>query len=310
MTGLSTRSLLNVVLVAIVAGLVLLVVYEPGIEVPPEPERLTDLDSVAIRQLRMERPDQPEMRFEKRADTWYMLEPYQLPANNLRVGAVPDIVEAPSHAQLSVTELALDRFSLDPPNASLFLGDVRIDFGGSEQLSAMRYVRLGDTVHLITDRFYHHLLTAPAGLVDHRLLGPHAEPVEITLPEHRLTLADGIWTVAPELPEMTADAPVRLAEAWRHAQAIEVTALQNQDAEQRVSIRLKGQTQPLRYLVSTAEHGVIFARPDAGVQYHLTESSAEPLLRIGAPISGAEDGDGNGPPPTTPGQGSAAAPGN
>ncbi len=292
MTGLSTRTLLNVVLVAIVAGLVLLVLYEPGIEAPPEPERLTDLKSVAVRQLRMKRPGQPEMRFEKRAGTWHMLEPYQLPANDLRVGVVPDIVEAPSYAQLSVTELTLDRFSLDPPNASLFLGDVRIDFGGSEQLSAMRYVRLNDTVHLITDRFYHHLLSAPAGLVDHRLLGPDAEPVEITLPEHRLTLADGTWTVVPELPEMTADAPVRLAEAWRHAQAIEVTALEPKKGEQSVSIRLRGQTEPLRYLVSAAEHAVIFARPDAGVQYHLTEASAAPLLRIDAPAAGEQE---NGP---------------
>lgn len=294
MTGVSTRTLLNVVLVAVVFVLVLLALYEPGIQVAPEPERLTDLEPAAVQRLRMQRPDQPEMRFEKRAGTWYMLEPYRLPANNLRVGAVPDIVEAPSQAQFPVTSLALERFSLDPPNASLFLDDVRIDFGGSEQLNAMRYVRLGDTVHLITDRFYHHLLTAPASLVDHRLLGPDAEPVEIVLQEHRLILADGTWAVTPEIPEMMADAPVRLAEAWRNAQAIEVTALQTEKGEQSVSVRLRGQAQPLRYLVSTTEHAVVFARPDAGVEYHLTEASAEALLSVDAASPDAEDSEEGG----------------
>lgn len=290
------RTLLNVVFVAVVVGLVLLAVYEPGIEIPPEPERLTDLKPAAVQHLRMQRPSQPGLRFEKRAGAWYMLEPYQLPANSLRIGSVPNIVEATSHTQLPVTGLDLERFSLDPPNASLFLDDIRVDFGGFEQLSARRYVRLGDTVHLITDRFYHHLLTTPASLVDHRLLGPDAEPVEIVLPEHRLVLADGIWTVTPEIPEMTADAPLRLAAAWRGAQAIEVTSSDTEKGEQSVSIRLRGQTQPLRYLISAAEDAVVFARPDAGVQYHLTGASAEALLRIDTASPDAEDSDENGAP--------------
>ena len=293
---MSTRTVLNVVMVAVVAGLLLLTIYEPGIAPPAEPVPLTDLEPSAIRRLEMQRPGQPKARFEKRAGVWHMLEPYQLPANHLRIGSVPDIAQATSHARYPVAGLALDRFSLDPPNASLFLDDLRVDFGGSEQLSAMRYVRVDDTVHLITDRFYHHLLTAPANHVDHRLLGPDAEPVEILLPEHRLVLTDGNWTVTPEIPHMTADAPVRLVEAWRQTQAMEVTALQTEEGEQSVSVRLSGQTQPLRYLVSAAEHGMVFARPDAGVQYHLTEGSARPLLRIGAGSSDVETGQGNGTP--------------
>ncbi len=303
---MGTRTLLNVALVAIVLVLVILAVYEPGIEVTPEPPRLTDLKPGAVQHLRMQRPDHPEMRFERRAGTWHMLAPYQLPANNLRLEAVPEILEAASHAQFPARDLALERFSLDPPNASLFLDQLRIDFGGSEQLSARRYVRLGDTVHLITDRFYHHLLTAPAGLVDHRLLGPGAQPVEIMLEKHRLALSNGTWAVTPEIPQMTADAPARLAEAWRNAQAIEVTALKTKKGERSVSVRLKGQTEPLRYVISAAEHGVVFARPDAGVQYHLTEASAEPLLSINAAGTEAPDDHERADQTPEPGESPAA----
>ncbi|MDJ0862684.1 MAG: DUF4340 domain-containing protein [Gammaproteobacteria bacterium] len=302
------RTLLNLALVAVVTALILLAVYEPGIQAPEEPERLTGKQATTVQRLRMQRPDQPDMRFEKRAAAWHMLEPYQLPANSLRVGAIPDIVEAASQAQFPAESLALERFSLDPPNASLFVDDIRIDFGGSEQLNAMRYVLLGDTVHLINDRFYHHLLSTAASLVDHRLLEPDAQPVEIVLQTHRLTLANGTWTVVPEMPQMSADAPVRVVEAWRNAQAIEVTALQSEKAEQSIEIHLRGKAQPVRYLVSAAEHAVVFARPDVGVQYHLSQASAEPLLRIRTDNAEVDEASRSAPRSPAAGPSPAAVP--
>ncbi len=302
------RTLLNLALVAVVTALILLAVYEPGIQAPEEPERLTGKQATTVQRLRMQRPDQPDMRFEKRAAAWHMLEPYQLPANSLRVGAIPDIVEAASQAQFPAESLALERFSLDPPNASLFVDDIRIDFGGSEQLSAMRYVLLDDTVHLINDRFYHYLLSTAASLVDHRLLEPDAQPVEIVLQEHRLTLANGTWTVVPEIPQMTADSPIRLVQAWRNAQAIEVTALQTEKVEQSIDIRLRGQAQPVRYLVSAAEHAVVFARPDVGVQYHLSQASAEPLLRISTDNAEVDEASRSDPRSPAAGASPAAVP--
>ena len=59
-------------------------------------------------------------------------------------------------------------------------------------------------------------------------------------------------------------------------------------------------------MISAAEHGVVFARPDAGVQYHLTEASAEPLLSISAASAEAPDDHERTDP--TPGLGQSPAP--
>ena len=275
---MSSRTLLNLALFTAILGLMLVTLYEPGIEGAPEPKRLTAAEPSAVQRLRMERPDRPSIRFEKQAGVWKMLEPYQLPANSYRIGSLLDIVKTTSHSQLPAADLELERFSLAPANASLFVDELRIDFGGNEQINALRYVRVEDNVHLISDLYYHHMLTPAASLVDHGLLGRDAVPVEIVLPKHRLLRDEERWSVIPDSEDISADSIVQLVDAWRHAQAIEVKPADTGQGDSTVSVRLNGQDEPIRFHVSAREHAIVFARPDAGVQYHLTESSAEPLL--------------------------------
>ncbi len=281
---MSSRSLLNAALLAVVLGLILLAVYEPGMEEPQGPKPLTAVDPSTVLNLRIERPDRPPVLFQKREGLWRMLEPYQLPADSYRIRSLLNILNTPSFSQLPVGNLELERFSLAPPNASLLVGGVRIDFGGSEQINALRYVRVDDTVHLIADLFYHHLLSAAASLVDHSLLEPDTALVEIILPLHRLVLTDGRWTITPEPEGISADVIARLVAAWRRAQALEVKAIETDSADSTVSVRLADRNKPLRFLISAKENAVVFARPDTGVQYHLTEASAQQLLALDAHI--------------------------
>jgi hypothetical protein len=280
---MSTRTLLNLALLAAVGVLLVLAIYEPGIEAPPPVPVLSSIDPAGITRLRVERRDQPTVRLVKAASGWRMVEPYALAANDYRARALLEVSRAPSHWQRPAGGLDLDRFSLDNPKASLYLDDIRIDFGGTESLTGRRYVRLGDTVHLITDRVFHHLLASAANFVDDRLLAPGSEPVAITLPDRRLVRRNGAWALEPEDASVGADVLTQTVNAWRQAQAIEVRPLENAESGQDVSVELAGADTPIRFRVRETESEVILGRPDVGVQYHFTPSGAASLLELAAP---------------------------
>lgn len=283
---MSSRSLLNLVLVVVIAGLVLLVAYEPGIDVPAKPQPLTTMARESVTRLAVERPNQPTVRMEKQGGRWRVTEPFALPANAYRVGALLDILKTPSHDQLTVSDL--ERFSLAQPKASLTLNETRLDFGGTESLSARRYVRRGDTVHLITDRFFYHLVAGATNFVDYQLLGPEAAPVEIALPDAHLARKDGGWTLTPDAPGVGADDLTGLVDAWRGAQAIDVKPFETSEDAEVVTVRLRDQEGSIRFLVTLGEGEAIFARPDAGVQYHLPSASADALLTLRQPGPGPD----------------------
>ncbi len=275
---MSTRTLINLILLIVVTVLAAVSFYEPGIEEPAALPALTDIPADSVKRVAIRRQEQTDILLEKHAGHWRLREPFQLPANRFKVESLLGILGEKSHSRLSTAGLDLPRFSLEPPQASLTLDELRLDFGGTAPLSGNRYVRLGDTVHLVRERLYHHLIAAATDYVHYALLGPEAQPVIIALPEITLKLMDGKWIPQPEADNLSADGISRLVAAWRDTQAISVKAYEEGRAEKEVNITLEGREQPLRFLIRKGEHEMIFARPEAGIQYHLPEDSAARLL--------------------------------
>lgn len=290
---MSTRTLLNLVLLVVISLLALLVVYEPGIEEPPPPVSLTTVTPAAVSRLRVERPNQATVEMEKVDSGWRVVQPFTLSADDFRANSLLEILRSTSHGQLKADDPGLARFSLAPPKASLHLDGTRIDFGDVEPLNGRRYVRLGDTIHLITDRFFHHLLASPADFVDYRLLGPDPKLVEIILPDLHLLRRNGTWSLDPEDPAVSANALAKLVEAWRQTRAIDVRTLEDANSKRAIVVRLEEPAQSVRFLLSETEDEIILARPNANVQYHLARSHAEALLGLADPgPSGHTTGDG------------------
>lgn len=292
---MSHRAVLNLLMLGAVAGLSALVFLQPGIETPPPVPTLTDRTPEAIARVRIERPGQTAVVLEKREGGWLMLEPLSLPANGFRIQTLLEVLGAATERSYAVQDLELARFGLDPPRASLVLDDLHLDFGDTEPLSGRRYLRVGDRMHLVTDRFYHPIVSGAPGFVHLGPLGPEAEPVAIEVPELTLRLQGGRWVAEPEHSEAGADAVQGLVDAWRTAQAITVRALESPGAGRPAAVTLKGQEAPLRFLVSETSHALVLARPDVGIQYHLPRESGDRLLRLRLPTppgDGAAIGDG------------------
>jgi hypothetical protein len=72
------------------------------------------------------------------------------------------IAQLPSLARFPVPK-DLGPYGLDHPRHRLWFDDTLIEWGGLEPLGRRRYVRVGDTIHVISDGFTHHLHPAGAG---------------------------------------------------------------------------------------------------------------------------------------------------
>lgn len=81
---MSKRNLLNLILLGIVAVLVLVVVYEPGVEKKTQPP-LTSIVKATINKVTIERTGQPSVTLEKQGDDWVMQTPFQILANKIKV---------------------------------------------------------------------------------------------------------------------------------------------------------------------------------------------------------------------------------
>lgn len=280
---MSPRSLVNLTLLMVVAALVLVTVLEPGIEKPSQPKPLDGLEPDVITLVRIERAGRDPLLFERREGQWWISAPLDLPANGHKLRSLLELPRATSLQAFALDDVELTEAGLDQPKAVLQLNQRVFTFGGTEPLNGTRYVRLGDRVHLITDRFFHHLIASPAAFVSPYLLPPGARPEVINLPGNRLRLGDNGWRVEPDRPDLSADRIADLVQAWRDAQALAVRTYQAppDGTEVRdISVFLRGQKRPLRFQLHNQGRDSVFARPEAGVEYQMAPEMAARLLDL------------------------------
>lgn len=289
---MTPRNWLNLALLGGVLLLLLVVVYQPGLEGPPPLERLTALAPTQIAQIRIERSTGDTIQLAKAVSGWVLQTPLTLPANSFRVEALLQVAEAPVHARMQATTISLAEFALDQPRVRLWLDNIEIAFGSTEPLSGWRYVRIGDTVSLITDTSYFDLVDEFTAFADTALLPADARLLQIDLPTLRLVrLREGGWMQAPNRAQQPPTADVSmdmlnaLHDAWRFARALQVRPFVAAEYESMaegdaVFISVAGMEMPLRFDILSRAPQLVLARADIGVQYHLPESAAGRLLNL------------------------------
>ena len=278
---MTSRNLLNLVLLGIVAVLVLVVVFEPGKEPDKDKIKLTALVKDAVKKIQIQRVGKEDIQFEKLNNVWHMTSPYQLPANDFRIDSILRLVETESHSQHDITKLKKANFKLDKPGVTVTFDDkVSVAFGGNEPLKHRRYVQVENTLHLISDTVYYHINGKPTALVSLQLLPKDIAIKAIQLPDHKLELKDGRWQIENEPKDMASDAVTQLLNEWKLAQALDVVAAKDQPGKEQVKIFIDGQDQPIVFSIVKRKPDFVLLREDKGVQYQLTEDSAERLLQL------------------------------
>ena len=77
----------------------------------------------------------------------------------------------PSHRRFTAAEAELAELGLDPAPVRLELDGELLEIGGTEPIRRLRYVRIGEWIHLTDDLFLHHLLAAPEAFLQARRPG-------------------------------------------------------------------------------------------------------------------------------------------
>lgn len=279
---MNKRNLLNLSLLLLVLGLALLAWLEPGKQDTPPPPKLTPLDPAAVERIRIERSnDAVEML--RRDGRWQLTTPIATAANGTRTDAIVGIAALDSLSQQPISGLDLATYGLAAPKTRLWLNDTNIDFGTTTPLDHRRYVRVGDTLHLIPDLRYYQLIGHWSGYVSLHLLEEGTQLDRIELPQLVLVNDNGSWVPEPRPEHWSADTATALAQRWQNVQAMEVREHKEAATGTEVRLHMRGQEQPLRFVIAARDPELVLVRPDLGLAYHLVASQAQELLELSAP---------------------------
>ena len=274
------RLLLNLLLVVVAAALALFIYLKPGKTPDTGSTTISDLDPEQVTSIRLTRLQAGPLTFNKRDGQWTIEHRPVLPADDFQLGTLLSLPRAATRRHYPAVTLDLKAMGLLPPQATVVMDDEQFDLGITDPLDRRRYVLAGATVYLVTDRYQHLLNARYSNFVARRLLPVDAVITGLSLPGQTLRLADNKhWLLQPENPAIGADAIQALIDTWENGRALYVRDYDGSDGET-LRVYLQGDTEPVEFILLAQGPEIVLARPDRGIQYHLTREAGSGLLGL------------------------------
>jgi len=263
--GMKSRILLNLVLSALVAILILLVWLKPKPMAQTE-FKLSTLASASIDRIAIEKPGQPAIMLQKKPDGWRLSAPFQARAERVAVGHSLDILAATSLQRFPATDLG--RFQLDPPLLRLTLNDQEFSFGTQNSLTGEVYVATNGGVHLVAPSHLAHAMKMPADFAARAFLAEEEKLAGFAFADLKLSQdSDGKWSATPARPNWSQDDFNRWADEWRNASSLVTQPYDGTPPQESFTLRLgNGKLIPCKILRRDPE--LVLLREDEKLQYH------------------------------------------
>jgi hypothetical protein len=278
------NTLINLSLVIVIGILVLMTVYEPGIEKPAEAPLLLSLKRDDVKHILIHRDGQETVELEKNPDgKWQLLQPIKIAASSFRIDSLLRITESKSLNSFSADPAKLAGYKLDKPSAELILNDtVKLAFGAATPLDQRRYVLFDNKVHLITDNLYYFMISAWPTFVSMKPM-PQKETISaLQLPGLKLQWQDNRWQLKPKQETSSTDNITALLDTWKYLAATSVKVYDGKKGDQ-ITIHFKDEEKPLQFLLTARKPDLILARPELGIEYHFPSELADKILALPKP---------------------------
>ena len=277
---MTSRSLLNLVLLAAVVSLALWVYFKPKPQGDTEEYRISSLSAENAQSIRVEWQGL-NIVLQKAGERWHLTQPLQGRADEIKVGRILEILAATSPRRFPATEL--ERFDLAQPAVRLHIGNESFGFGGLAPITNEQYVASGESVYLLAPRYAAALPRQPTDLLSPRLLAESEIPAAFELENLKVIQQDGNWRVTPQNPglTLTQNELNHWVQAWQQAYAAGLVLGANESNEaagkQAIKITLHdGETVQLLILQQQPE--LILLRVDAAIRYRFPGETGRRLL--------------------------------
>jgi hypothetical protein len=277
---MNSRLILNLFMLIGVLALIAVILYKPCIEPAKEIPPLTALSRDQINKLEIIRAAD-RLILERTQQGWQIAGTPPLAADDYQINVLLALAEARPERSYPASSLDLATLKLAPAQMTVHLDTTEIRFGDTDPLEGLRYVQIGEQVHLIMDNYQSILQGKRTQLASRRLLPDGADIVGIELPKLKLSKQDNAWHIDPAPERLSADAPQKLVQAWTTASALWVREYQKAES-QPISITL-ADGQRITFELRSGKGEYVLARPDLGVQYQLPEDVTKPLLELEQP---------------------------
>ncbi|GEM_PF-3124990 len=285
---MSREAKTNLILFSIVLVLALIVWLKPGIKTNSH-HYISSLDRDEISEIHLQRQGLDNISLNKHHGLWFLSEPYQLPANPLRVNSITALVEKRSYTRFQVNNTELNRYHLDKPLVRISFDNEQFIIGSADPLMQRRYtMNISDntqsakkTVHLIDGLIFYQLRAALDSFISLRLIPAQAKIKRISWPGKRLKLTHTQWQLTPSpAAAVSNDSIVQLIHFWEQAQATKVET--NIKINIGNKIRKKNsisiefmlnnttETQIINYVIIQQGQQIKLLRPDINIAYWIS----------------------------------------
>jgi Domain of unknown function (DUF4340) len=283
---MKNRWLLNLVMLALVAGLVAFLYLRPQANSDgPVQHEVTTLKLADFTSIKVEFPTQAPTSFEKIDGLWRMTAPYKTRADQLSVQRILSIIAAKTPNKYAATDI--EKFGLTNPQLKLKLsgtvngtaGTEEFLFGTFNTVTDEQYVAYKDGVYLLSAGYAEAATVQPIELVDKNPLAqPEAKQIagfdyahleqweDIAL---QVDIADGKWkTNAPKAKITQNELNEWLDYSWKQAQAKKVEQYTPDRKITYPSFKIKLKDgRKIHFDKIQESPDLLLARPDEGLMY-------------------------------------------
>ncbi len=250
------------------AGLGLgVLLYWPNISPLPEenPVLVSALLPDEIQHIRIQIPQKSLIELHKNeVNQWLITTPWSLPARLFKVQQLLAYLTTPSLKQWTIDHQPLSEFGLQESAFSIIFNDLNMDVGRITPLQDKRYLRVGNSIHLV----HSHTINTywqPTDFISLYPLGKNPALQLIQTPSYRLQLnAQGQWQTEHEALAQT------LFNAWKNLQALSVR-IDTRECVATIQVQFIEQTRLQEFCVVAQKNGAWLINPAMHLLYELPE---------------------------------------
>ncbi len=279
------RWLLNLVMLAVAAGLVAFLYLRPKANNDaPSQHEVSNLKLADFTAVKAEFSAKVPTSFEKIDGIWRMTSPYKTRADQMSVQRILAIIAAKSTEKFPATDLA--KFGLDKPELKLKLtkatGVEEFSFGTFNSVTEEQYVGYKDAVYLLSGSYAEAATSQPIELIDKAPLTKNEAKQIAGFDFSKLEqwqanalnvdVSDGKWkTNDPKAKITQNELNEWLDFSWKQAQAkqVELYVPDHKTPYPSFDIKLKDGKKVHFDKISEAPD-LLLGRPDEGVMYHFS----------------------------------------